>query len=261
MGVVDSLDVKYTLGNNTDTNLETDLVEPHIELDRGRRSRRSRDFIQVGDNGPKVKNKAAKKQVAETPKTDEDNEEEKNDEEKCCDKENVVEAKRPAAAKKKPAPKEKRRKKPYPEGARPTAGKKKKQHLKVSTAAIHSNKQDKCTGRKSVDTTASADKTDVPMYIVTRGLEGPISPLMAGTTPQNAAAAQDVSSRSVSDEEYQAIGPDTTVRTNALKNVYNGYVQEANTYITSLVGPPKKQAAKTFAPPPAKTAEEIAEDE
>jgi len=59
LGVVDSLDVKYVLDNNTDTNLEPDLVKPHTQLDRGRRSRKGRDFIKIG---------AAEKNPTKNPK-------------------------------------------------------------------------------------------------------------------------------------------------------------------------------------------------
>ena len=52
VGIVDSIDVKYTLGGGIDTNLETDLVKPHIELERGRRSRRGRDFFTVEAPAP-----------------------------------------------------------------------------------------------------------------------------------------------------------------------------------------------------------------
>lgn len=45
LGVVDTLDVKYTLNKTIDTNLDTELVKPHIELSRGRRSRKGRDFL------------------------------------------------------------------------------------------------------------------------------------------------------------------------------------------------------------------------
>ena len=44
-GVVQSLDVKYTVTGGSDLHLDPDLVKPHQELSRQGRSRRSRDFF------------------------------------------------------------------------------------------------------------------------------------------------------------------------------------------------------------------------
>ncbi|CAB9518753.1 expressed unknown protein [Seminavis robusta] len=87
LGVVDGLDVKYTLNNSTDKNLEADLVTPHVELDRGRRSRRSREFLTMEQ--PSVKKRCVSKRNQPTPVAyDEDSSEDENEDSSECEDEN-----------------------------------------------------------------------------------------------------------------------------------------------------------------------------
>lgn len=258
LGVVDSLDVKYTLANNTDTNLATDLVKAHVELDRGRRSRRSREFLKVGDDRVAAKTKKSKPDV--------DDDEESNAD--ACNKENhdgLASAKIDAVPPKK-------RKKPRPEGPRPEPAKKhKNKPLKAGNTNTAANKETQKSKAKPNNEGAASESSGIPKYVITKGSEsmGAISPLVAGTTEgnQNICTSNTQNRRSVSDEDdtcsksraasSSAAAP---VAQNALKSVYDGHVRDATNYINSLVGPPQAES-KPFSPPPAKTAAQLAEEE
>ena len=268
LGVVDSLDVKYTLGNSTDTNIETDLVKPHVELDRGRRSRRSRDFLKVGDDPVAAKSKKSQKVVELACDDVSDSE--------ALNKENHYD--HFASMKKKSVP-AKKRKKPRPEGPRPEPTKKRKNKpLKAARTNVVTEKGSKHDNQDA----ATDDSNDIPKYIITKGSEsvGPISPLVAGTgaTEGNESVCNTITQnhRSVSEEDDTCsksrvasslvavpVSQDVTEYEThkTLKTVYDGHVREATNYINSLVGPPQSQIQKTFSPPPAKTAAQRAEDE
>lgn len=290
LGIVDSLDVKYTLRNNTDTNLETDLVKAHVELDRGRRSRRSREFLKVGD---KVKKSTKTRTDVDAEDVDVVEQEEVDDKENQCQA--ATKATKKAAAAKK-------RRKPCPEGPRPAANKKRKN--KAPKAAVTKPKKiNQLTPETEEESCQDSNDNDIPEFIVTKSTPavGPMSPLLACTANANEVAKSDVSKKkntsatkkspSVSDEELEVCSKlkaaSSVIPVNAaakggqyavgydnrktLKSVYDGHVQEATDYINSLVGgcgtggaqfmknvPEKK--AKSFGPPPTKTAEQIAEE-
>ena len=255
---MDSLDVKYTLANNTDTNLETDLVKAHVELDRGRRSRRSREFLKVGDDPVAAKTKKSKPGVDDGDESDAD----------ACNKENqdgIVSTRIDAI----PA---KKRKKPRPEGPRPEPAKKRKNKpLKAANANNAANKESQQSKAKRNNKGSASESSGIPKYVITKGSEsmGAISPLVAGTTEgnKNICTSNTQNRRSVSDEDdtcskskaasYSAAAP---AAQNALKTVYDGHVRDATNYINSLVGPPQAES-KPFSPPPAKTAAQLAEEE
>lgn len=269
LGVVDSLDVKYTLGNNTDTNIETDLVKAHVELDRGRRSRRTRDFLRVGDDPVVTKSKKSNEVV----ECDDDN----GSNSGAFDKENHREHR---TFTKKESVRAKKRKKPRPEGPRPAPTKKRKNKpLKAGNANIAPAELS-----KDYNNGTAADKTTgIPKYVITKGTDsiGPISPLVAGTgaTEENenncnsntenrrsVSYEDDTCSKSRAASSLAAHIPDSAEECEAqqtLKSVYDGHVQEATNYINSLVGPPQEssQRQKMFSPPPVKTAAQLAEDE
>ena len=281
LGVVDSLDVRYTLGNNTDTNLETDLVKAHIELDRGRRSRRSRDFLKVGDDPAASQGK--KKPKATTKAISDDDDDDDDEVYVEDDKENQTDPPKTTTKVTKKAIPAKKRKKPCPEGPRPALSKKRKNKLLKATtaniAAPKNTKKDKTAGNSEE---AVEETSDIPKYIVTRGAEslGPISPLVAGTTEKDNKRDSSITQnrRSISDEEETCIKSKAANSVEpaaqdaeeyggrkTLKNVYDGQIQEASKYVNSLVGGPQPEAMpkkpKPFSPPPVKTAEQVAEEE
>lgn len=230
LGVVDSLDVRYTLGKTIDTNLDTELVKAHIELSRGRRSRKGRAFL--------ASEYVEKEDTKTAPQ-----EEKENDNPAKNRKVPASTTAKLKSASTKPAQhsKKKRSKGCKPRDKAPSERMPKKKRSKSNGNT---------TSAKSMTTAAATNdraRDGVPEFVLAKPSSpfGTLSPL--GHVPKCDAPSQFPSEEHTSNatnraractEMKEAI---SKIERKTLKNVFEDQMQDAACYIDSLVGGPNSK--------------------
>lgn len=255
VGIVDSLDVKYTLGGGTDTNLETDLVKPHVELDRGRRSRKARDFFTVEerDLAPKTKSKSKEKKDPQILKTTTDSDKENA-------KPRLVVPKQKAARRNEQLPDAKAQKKrKTPKASQPeksaaaTVSRESQQNPRKSKnkekQLVQKEKTNNGIQKQAprLEDKIKISRSSIPEYIDTSDISvsQTVSPLMDGAGDHSNIASRtlqqisDADSYSFSNNGASVVKHVPAAERKTLKHVYDNQVQDASDYINNLIGASK----------------------
>jgi hypothetical protein len=241
LGVVDGLDVKYTLCNRTDTHLEAGLVTPHVELDRGGRSRRERAIMNIGQQTG-VKNLAV-------PPAGEGESEEKENKGFEAISENSKAAK-----------KEKKRQlgRTVPHQKQPTVHGKSKTFKKPKAATNPtSSKARKCTSENSsLSKSFAGEKASIPRLVITNTATSNIvvSPLPDGngnSKSYHLMWEDEADTNDVSGHPLVAVAAGTNEeQQRTLKRSFENNMQEASKYVEMIVGKPTTSTAEKPAVPP-----------